>query len=509
MADYIDSLLSLFKVDVDEQSINQMTGATDSMSAAAERVNTIFNVVQNVLIAGFIPAVNSATSQTDALAQSVGTTFGELQAWGGVLSNIGFDAETAADLMEELNNKIGESKGSAEELSAVTDALGILGLQFSDIEKLSPEDQFRSITQAAKDLEDQQQAVAAADILLGGEANKLIGFLRTQEGTVNDLIGAQKELILTTEQGLSGAAAGAAAVSDLMMIGKTLIAEFSGQIGFGIAEVAEGIKEWVAENKVLIQQFVAGFGGVVGSVVSVLGTSVGLLVDIFLQLSSAIGGNETAMKLLTVAAFAFGAVKLGQMVLGIASAFKVARIAALAFSASALLIPALIGAAVAAVALAVEDVITFLNGGDSALGRMLEKYPVLAGIIKTSAEVAKFAWEGLLIVIDAVVNAVSASVQFISDQIDSIISAVTGIPDKLAAIGGKVSGFFGFGDDESSTPADVSNVATTNNNSAVNVGSIQISAEGMNPQQLAVEIQRTLGGIAAQGVRATSPGVIY
>lgn len=508
MADYIDSLLSLFKVDVDEQSINQMTGATDAMSAAAERVNTIFNVVQNVLIAGFIPAVNSATSQTDALAQSVGTTYNELEAWGGVLGNIGFDAETAADLMEELNNKIGEAKG--EELEDLSAALDVLGLSFTEIQKLSPEEQFKAITQAAKDLEDQQEAVSAADRILGSEANKLIGFLRTQEGTVNDLIGAQKELILTTEQGLSGAAAGAAAVSDLMLIGKTLIAEFSGQVGFGIAEVAEGIKEWVAENKVLIQQFVAGFGGVIGSVISVLGTSVGFLIDIFLQLSSAIGGNETAMKLLTVAAFAFGAVKLGQMVIGVANAFKVARLAALAFNASALLIPLLIGAAVAAVALAVEDVVTFINGGDSALGRMLEKYPVLAEIIKTSAEVAKFAWEGLLIVIDAVVNAVTASVQFIGEQIDSIISAVTGIPDKLAAIGGRVSSFFGFGDDQSSTPADVSNIANTNNTSSVNVGSIQINgAENMNPQQLAVEIQRTLGGIAAQGVRATNPGIIY
>ncbi|XPV77924.1 MAG: hypothetical protein ACNI27_08395 [Desulfovibrio sp.] len=205
-----------------------------------------------------ITMTNQMTAQTETLARSLNVSSETLTAWGGIAKEAGFETDNIGDLMEELNNKIGESKG-LEEITPVTEALEILGLQFQDLEQLSPEEQFKAVASAVKSLDDQQAAVSAADILMGGEANKFFGFLRSRKEGVEELLDQQKQLNVLSDKGRSGALEYNQAFGRLTTVVGSATQEVSGLIGGALAplvdEYGPKIAGWIEDNR-------SGFNGI-------------------------------------------------------------------------------------------------------------------------------------------------------------------------------------------------------------------------------------------------------
>ncbi len=137
----------------------------------------ISSAVAGITITSTAVAVQSLTEadvKTQKLAKSVGMNVDNLEALGSAVSSIGFDVETVADQIEEMNNKLGESKGMKEQVTPVKEALKTLGLNFKEIIDLPMEKQFFKILNAAKKIPDAQKAAAGLDIFFGGEGNKII-----------------------------------------------------------------------------------------------------------------------------------------------------------------------------------------------------------------------------------------------------------------------------------------------------------------------------------------------
>jgi len=218
-------------------------GATGAKSAAT---------ITAALVVG-AGAINHMKVEQDNMTRAMGASVKTVEAVTSGIKGIGLNAENVTDLYEEMNNKLGESAG-IEEITAVTESLGILGLQFRDIQKLSPDEQFKAITNAALQMEDATQAAAAADMLMGGEANKVISALRMQGKTMDDIIGNYQMLSFRTDQSRKGAEDMAKAQQTMMQITGSLTQEISGLLGKALAPLIVKFNEFMINNKELINQ---------------------------------------------------------------------------------------------------------------------------------------------------------------------------------------------------------------------------------------------------------------
>ncbi len=126
-------------------------------------------------------------ARLDAYAKAVGISTDFLEHLGHSVAALGFDYEHVADMIEEMNNKIGESIGIAE-MTPVKEALGILGLEFEKLSKMDRELQFRTVMNAAMELDDSQAASAAVDILVGAESSKITSYLRSSGKSFDELM---------------------------------------------------------------------------------------------------------------------------------------------------------------------------------------------------------------------------------------------------------------------------------------------------------------------------------
>ncbi len=241
---------------------------------------------------------NKVTAEQEALARAVGVSSNEFDAWAGLSHEMGFEADNVGDMVEEMNNKLGESAG-LEEISAVKDSLQMLGLEFDDIRDMAPEEQFRTIAKAIKETNDAQTAVSAADMLFGGEANKFFGYLRSRKEGVDDLLAQQKELNLLSDEGRAGAAAYNTAFSRLTTVVGSAAREVSGLVGGALApyvkDIAPKVGAWMKEHRKDVVDFAKGIGEALPKIgafasglLSVLG-SVGSALD---TVAGALGGWE-------------------------------------------------------------------------------------------------------------------------------------------------------------------------------------------------------------------------
>ncbi|WP_031485567.1 phage tail tape measure protein [Maridesulfovibrio frigidus] len=278
------------------------------------------------VIGAAVTMANKATGEQVALAASLGVSAEKLQAWGGIAKEAGFEVDTVGDLFEEMNNKLGESAG-VEEVTAVKDGLDMLGLSYEEIKGLSPEEQFEKISKAMKDVPDQQQAVSAADMIFGGEANKFFGYIRSRKEGINALLAQQKRLNVMSDEGRAGASAYNTAFSHLTTVVGSCASEVSGLIGGALAplvdEYGPKLADWVKSHKKdligigdavknAIPGFLAFGRGIytvvssIGSVVSTVASLVGgfdnlaIIIGLAFGVKAAFGIGRFATNLFTV-----------------------------------------------------------------------------------------------------------------------------------------------------------------------------------------------------------------
>lgn len=157
-----------------------------------------------------------------------------------------------------------------------------------------------------------------------------------------------------------------------------LFAGIRNMVGAKLIPIINGLNlkflDFVKNNKQIISQKIEKFFGTLSNVVEKTWKFATALWDSFNGLAQVFGGVEN---LITAAAYAmaiFAGAKvlfaIGQMVgavMGLGHAFTLAN-------AKALLIPILIGAAVVALGLIIEDIVAFFQGKDSVTGVIVEKF---------------------------------------------------------------------------------------------------------------------------------------
>ena len=239
-----------------EMGMRKVSSATNAIGLQAfKATKKIALGIASIGTASVVAAslINKHESEWVKMNKAVGANVETSEALAAAIASAGLESDTVIDLFEEMNNKLGESAG-LEEITAVTESLGILGLRFRDVKKLSPEKQFIKIADAALKMTDATKAQAAMDILMGGEANKITGILREQGKSMDDIIKNYKELSFRTEKGRKGALEHAKAQDRLIQIFSSLSKEVSGLLGKHLTPMINKLNEYLIANKEIIGQ---------------------------------------------------------------------------------------------------------------------------------------------------------------------------------------------------------------------------------------------------------------
>ncbi|MDW2310638.1 phage tail protein [Vibrio sp. 1075] len=241
--------------------------AFDEASSLRDRINGIGQAgiaavggiwATTTAITGLMTVTNESTATMVGMAKSYDMTVESFKAWSGVAQQAGLDGEHVGDMIEELRNKFGEFKALGEQ-SSVSEVFGALGIDASMMEGMAAAEQFEFIMKRLEGVADKDQAASLADILFGGEGNKVTTYIRNTGKSLNELLDEQRQFNLLTDDGANGAVAYGLAFKNLKSVIFSAWQEISGIVGGEMAgdidSLSLTIGSFVRENKTNIVGF--------------------------------------------------------------------------------------------------------------------------------------------------------------------------------------------------------------------------------------------------------------
>lgn len=260
---------------------------------------------------GLMTMTNEQTAEMVGLAQAYDMNVEQFTAWGGVAKQAGLEMDTVGDMVEELSNKFGEFKALGEQ-SSVADVFGALGIDQAMMDGMETADQFEFIMNRLQQVGDKQQAASLADMLFGGEGNKITTYIRNTGKSIDELLERQRDLNQLTNEGGLGAQKYGYAFKNLKTVVTSSWQEISGIVGGELAGEIDGLGDSIAgfvrqhkdEIVVTMKSLITGARDAAAFVWN-LGTTVNTVVQAF-------GGWQT------VGAVVAGMLA-GKLVVGIAS----------------------------------------------------------------------------------------------------------------------------------------------------------------------------------------------
>ncbi|EKK4597807.1 TPA: hypothetical protein ACSJ7Z_000968 [Escherichia coli] len=191
---------------------------------------------------------NTETAERAGIARSYGVDYETYAAWDSLARLMGLNGENIGDLFEEYRNKVFDDDNGATDKGAIQEIFGKLGLKAGVMAGKSNQEQVEFLFDRLLQVENEQVAAGMADALFGGEANKILTWMRLSGKTYRELISEQKRYNLVTKAGADGAVQGHMALSNLSNVLSSSIDEISGQLGKELAphiqQVTDDLAAW-------------------------------------------------------------------------------------------------------------------------------------------------------------------------------------------------------------------------------------------------------------------------
>ena len=367
MTTRIEEFVAFLGWEVDDAGLQEFDRQVKGITDTFKKVSTAVGLATAALSAAVV-VTNKQTAEVNNLAKAVGVTTEFLLGMGGVVGEIGLKTENVVDLVEEMNNKFGEKAGLGK-FSAVEDSVKILGLNFAEIKKLEPEKQFIKVLDAAKKLKDQQKAVSAVDMLLGGEGNKILGLLRNIDGSMDDIIGRRLELNFLSKDGITQATQFSRVWGEASGALTSSWAQFSGLLGGAVTPLLESFIAWTRQNRKLIKQKIAQWAETLAKAFMALFKGAKEILLVLKRVTDSVGGLYSAFRLLGLIIASVGIFKLTQA-FQILVPLLISGVRAVGLFSAAM---KLMGVPVAVIAIlillvALQDLKTWFEGGNTLFG---------------------------------------------------------------------------------------------------------------------------------------------
>ncbi|EPB1912270.1 hypothetical protein ACRBVS_002107 [Escherichia coli] len=191
---------------------------------------------------------NTETAERAGIARSYGVDYETYASWDSLARLMGLNGENIGDLFEEYRNKVFDDDNGATDKGAIQEVFGKLGLKAGVMAGKSNQEQVEFLFDRLLQVENEQMAAGMADALFGGEANKILTWMRLSGKTYRELISEQKRYNLVTKAGADGAVQGHVALSNLRNVLSSSIDEISGQLGNELAphiqQVTDDLAAW-------------------------------------------------------------------------------------------------------------------------------------------------------------------------------------------------------------------------------------------------------------------------
>jgi hypothetical protein len=324
-------------------------------------------------LAAFTVATNKQTSIQTQLAEAYDISAESAENWGFLLGAIGLETENVIRAAKDLNVRLGQAFAGIGDAKTMKDAVKSLGLEFQKLKNLKPEEQFKTILQAAKDLDNSQVALAASQQLLGRQGTMLTGFLRDQEGTIEELLEAQGKFNLLTQENREQAVAFTALWDNTTAVLGSAKASFAAFLGEALAPLLKEFLDWVKLNRELIKIKIAEWAERIGRFMEIVFRTMKWGMLVLDEIVSVFGGFKNVLAALggVIAGLALSKLvmlfmKLGPLVLSAVAAVKKLTVASALLGAKWMIA----AGAVALAGLAINSLIRFFQGKDSLVGEI-------------------------------------------------------------------------------------------------------------------------------------------
>lgn len=299
----------------------------------------------------FAEQFEEQAGRIDDSSQTLGLSAGDFQALGYAAVQGGLNAEQATAAWATLNRNIAAAGSGGKAQAAAFSALG-LSLKNADGSTRSMRDVVMDLAPALEGISDPARRASLAQQLLGENGRRLLTILKDGEGGIAELADEFEELGgAMSQESIEAAGAFGDEMNRLQVLQDGFRAALATELLPILKEGAQKTREWMVE------------------------------------LLKVVKNSELAKSAL---------IALG--IVGAAAALKMLLAWAPMIVSAGLMI-----AAFALLALGIEDVTTLVQGGDSAIGRFVERF---VGIGAASALVGalKEAWAGLRLMIDDAVR---------------------------------------------------------------------------------------------------------
>jgi len=420
----LEKFLILFESDADDASKDvkkldksldntekSAKGATKASDGASKQfvsmgVKALGAVGGIVAITSAITGMIATAGRIDDLVKfsdSIGENVADVDAWGGAVTRAGGSAEGFQASIKSLNEKmVDASLKGANEITPFFNQLGVSIVDTNGKVK-STIDLLPELAASFEGM-DKKQSLGIGQ-KLGLDAGT-IALLQQGTGAIDKLIERQKKLGLVSEEAGEISAEFNDIIADFKQVAgasaQGLLITFVPAITWTIDKLI-GLSMWAKENKPIIYGFFAGLGIAA--------------IPVLLSLASA------------------GIAAIAPMVLMAAPFIAIAAAAGLVGT---------------AIALVVEDVMAFVNGQDSLLGDIAERWPIVGDVVKAVVDDIK-GFVGIMKDLGTFLLNIFIAPEKALQSLKNTMSTLKEFFDFDEVIGKKIEGiksFFGFGGDE-------------------------------------------------------------
>lgn len=193
-------------------------------------------------LTGIAMNMNAQTAEKLSLARAYGVGIERFAAWENIAKKANLNGENVGDLSSELTNKIGKP-GSDKELDPLLYPLGLSSIKMKGWNR---ERQFEELMNRLSNLPDEQLAASLGDELLGGEANKLVTFMKVTNKSWQEAMKEAEESNLLTQKNAEGATRAHFAIQNLWQTAQSGLADMAGDI---TADLEPEIKQMQSDLK--------------------------------------------------------------------------------------------------------------------------------------------------------------------------------------------------------------------------------------------------------------------
>lgn len=269
--------------------------------------------------------------------------------------------------LQRMTRRLSEAgQGGGEALNAIKE----LGLNASELAAMAPEDAVNRISDALAGVPNQADRVRLAFKFFDSEGVALVNMMQDGSGAINQM----RDDFRALGGGISADGAKNAeeftdAMGDMQLVIRNLRYAVGQQLMPAITDIVVGFTEWYKANGEIIRQNLArtvdALSAIFGTLWRVLGGVLGVVDDV----AQSMGGWETVMRLIIAALVAMTANALISGLVSLGSAVTAAGGAAIFLRAMLKKIPGIL--ALMAFAAVLEDLWAWVNGSESAIGKLL------------------------------------------------------------------------------------------------------------------------------------------